>query len=1645
MKHREILTASGFALILMAAFLLRLTGLNWDNHSYLQPDERFLTTIASKIGNDGYLTEASRERCSASGQPNQFFNTACSSYNPNNINEGSFAYGTLPLYIVRGVAQIAADINFLNLEDPAVWHSYDYVHLVGRATNALFDTFSVLLIFVIGSRLFTSVHGLIASAFYAFAVLPIQLAHFWAVDTQASFFFLLGLWAAVELSRTEKFRWYVLFGFAFGAALASRVNMLPMVALLPIVLALRWQQFYFRKADSRDLRRWLVTVAILSLSALIIGFFAFRIFQPYAFSGPGFTDIELNPKWVEDIRYVSGLSSTPTETWPPSIQWFQRTKYLYPLTNIVLWGLGLLVGIAALASLAAAIWVQIRKRRLSGEYGMLVLWILGYFAFLGGVHQMTMRYYLPLYGPLVLIAAWGLMKLPLSWRRPAIATTLLTSVIWALAFISIYFQPITRIQASQWIVNEIPGAIALGNENGDIASLVIGQEHFDQHLNTAVNNENYTSESFQVTDGQVFEGFAFEFIEPSAADVAVQLLTDTNQNETQSTLYHFNLFLDESGQYRLDIIRDPYFTGIEPGQYRWRIEFKWTDTPELKHYKFTTYWNTDNQPTLSHQFENSFPVTRYIHLDKQELEAVVTSIDESSFSTILIPHMQGETEALEIILDDQIIQANLASTSPSESILGDRRIFALEEPVIVEANESLSLKIRSASPVTLTGSALATEGAWDDSLPSRHCMYKPADSPLRDALNLRSECIPFDPYGQGFYVELPLNMAERDTRAKWLRVADILMKADYLLISSNRFYDAQIRLPSRFPDAASYYDALFDEVLGYEIETVFSHFPQLLGVTISDQSLPIWNAPDWQNELEAEEAFTVYDHPTVFILQNAGFGLENIRYLLAADTEEVVTETTVESIPEINLDELEDPTFAVNQPDPGTQEVALSAAAWIVGFFIVGWLSFPLMYWLFPSLPLRGFWIGRSFAWLILSVVAWWLTSVLSARAFWTSAGLWALLGLYILLNLIIAWHTRHILREFISKRWKQLLFAELFFVIAIAFGLLLRVVDPDLWHVNLGGEKPMDFAFFNAVLRTPTFPPPNPWLSGYPINYYYFGFVIAAVPTKLGGFTPAIATNLVLATIYALVTVNSAAFLYALLRGLRVVSRMSITLLGTAFVMLAGNLGTLLMLIRASENVSPHRWYWYPTRVMAEAGKASDAVINEFPIFSFLFGDLHAHIIALLPITLFALILLSIIRQKTLWLGIWLGLLAAVIFMTNTWDVLFYVPLGAIGMWLAARSPWRFIGLSLYVGIGGILTILPYFLTNRLGSNGGFLLWTGERSIIEPFFIVWGIPIVITLLYLAYRLKRIFFAYTSQPVEVGMVAAASLIVFLLPSSLSVAGLCLVFTVAGILLIVKDEHQPRLIPALIIAIYSILFALEFIVIRGDVGRMNTVFKASFQLWLWSGILLVLIISAFVEGKRWALLMMSLIVISTGFLFPVKAIPARFEDNETGILTLDGNNFMDEMVFTLNDQTITVANDRDLINYMHREITGFPTIAEWYMREYAWNSRISVQTGFPAVVGWQNHLKQQYTFLHPEIERRIANIQQLYTTEQVDEVRRIIALYEIDFIVVGELEQSVARSATLSLFENMMEDGELERVYDQNGTYLYRVVPVTNPQ
>ena len=171
---------------------------------------------------------------------------------------------------------------------------------------------------------------------------------------------------------------------------------------------------------------------------------------------------------------------------------------------------------------------------------------------------------------------------------------------------------------------------------------------------------------------------------------------------------------------------------------------------------------------------------------------------------------------------------------------------------------------------------------------------------------------------------------------------------------------------------------------------------------------------------------------------------------------------------------------------------------WYLLITLVGWLTFPLAYRLFPALAERGFSLARPLGLLVWGYVFWMMASLGLIQ----NDGGGLLLALVVLAAVSGATlrrkETRQALREWLRSNVRMIGTVEILFFLAFAAWAFVRASNPNI-EVS-GGEKTMELAFINAILRSPTFPPHDPWLSGYAISYYYFGYVITAMLAKATG-----------------------------------------------------------------------------------------------------------------------------------------------------------------------------------------------------------------------------------------------------------------------------------------------------------------------------------------------------------------------------------------------------------------------------------------------------------------------------------------------------------------------------------------------------------------
>ena len=453
----HLLIAFCLILVLTVGGYLRIVGLDWDEEQHLHPDERFLTMVESSIEPVESVAD--------------YFDTEASSLNPENRGHRFFVYGTLPIFIVRYLAEGMGQTG------------YGEVYLIGRVLSAIADVLTVFVVFMLGTRLFNQRVGLLSAVFSAFAVLQIQQSHFFTVDTFTTFFMILALYFAVEVSKSSnddlRISSFIFFGLTLGMGVASKVNAAPVAITLPLAALI-----FLMRHNAEKRNQLLPRVFVYLLIAALLGLITFRVFQPYAFRGPGFFNFGLNENWISSLRSLRAQSAGDVD-FPPALQWARRPIW-FSLKNMVIWGLGIPYGIMAWGGFAWMGYGFFKKKSWRPE---LVIWVWTgfYFAWQSTLWNSTMRYQMPIYPLLAVFAGWLLVN---AWNKiqyekvtvfsRAISTRSLRSVFlvfgilgtlltagWAVAFSAIYTMPHPRVDATRWIFQNIPGAGTLVIQTDD--------------------------------------------------------------------------------------------------------------------------------------------------------------------------------------------------------------------------------------------------------------------------------------------------------------------------------------------------------------------------------------------------------------------------------------------------------------------------------------------------------------------------------------------------------------------------------------------------------------------------------------------------------------------------------------------------------------------------------------------------------------------------------------------------------------------------------------------------------------------------------------------------------------------------------------------------------------------------------------------------------------------------------------------------------------------------------------------------------------------------------------------------------------------------------------------------------------------------
>ncbi len=809
---------------------------------------------------------------------------------------------------------------------------------------------------------------------------------------------------------------------------------------------------------------------------------------------------------------------------------------------------------------------------------------------------------------------------------------------------------------------------------------------------------------------------------------------------------------------------------------------------------------------------------------------------------------------------------------------------------------------------------------------------------------------------------------------------------------------------------------------------------------------------------------------------------------------------------------------------------------WYLILEVLGFITLPIAFRLFRWLPDRGYVLAKPLGLLLTGYGLWVLVSFRFLRNTRVAIAFVMLLVAAGAVYLLVQNLTE--LRAYLRRSRRVIVATELLFLVGFAAWTVYRAYNPELDHT----EKPMELAFLNAILRSDTFPPHDPWLAGYTISYYYFGYLIAAMLTRLSGVAPAVAFNLMIALLFALTLTGAYSLTYNLIEGLRrgtqvnsgepgprgsvpansseflrvPVSSLLFSLLGPLFVAVLGNLEGFLDALHSRGLGSagfwqwldildintppapggwiPQRtwWWWRASRVITQRDLLGHHVeiIDEFPFFSFLLGDMHPHVLAL-PFAFLALavafnILLGAGQDED-WLpvprlspmALLLPLIIGTFGFLHSWDLPTYLALV-----VAAYGLRRYIELGRLkldwwrdvVWFAAWLAALSIilFLLFHIGPRpyiGGIGLVGVIKTKLRQFVVMFGLFLFVAISFLAPQLRDWWRSVRNDGVSpdvwvvvviavpvaglcliLGWWAAATLVILI--------GLGAIVLFRGLRLAAFEQggrgaeeqgsiHPGSLAPVLpgtpaqfgnpvavstifalllIVTALALTFVTEFVFVKDRFGtRMNTVFKLYYQAWV-----MLAVASAFgvyYLMRRWRSVLRWAWSAGLALLVLMTLVyPVLAGYTRAG-------HFQREA--TLNGIAYVEKYwpaEYAAIRWLQENVSDAPTILEAPGDSYrADTSRISATTGLPTLLGWGGHETQWRTTV-PEMSQREADIATIYQSLDTNRVQQLLDQYDIKYVYIGPAE-----TARYSLTPPQIEkfDTFMERVFAREDVWIFK--------
>jgi YYY domain-containing protein len=558
---------------------------------------------------------------------------------------------------------------------------------------------------------------------------------------------------------------------------------------------------------------------------------------------------------------------------------------------------------------------------------------------------------------------------------------------------------------------------------------------------------------------------------------------------------------------------------------------------------------------------------------------------------------------------------------------------------------------------------------------------------------------------------------------------------------------------------------------------------------------------------------------------------------------------------------------------------------WWLAVQIFSISTLPIVFYLFRAFPDRGYALAKSAGILLVSYVSWLIASA-GLLPFGPISIIAAFVPL-IVLNVVVLMSSRKKIITFFQRRWRYILIVEVAFLFMLLFFANIRTYSPEAMFDpgRSGAEKFGNMTHLSSIYTTRHFPPEDSWLSGNPINYYYFGHLQWATIGKFVGVGPQYAFNLGLATIVALTFLNAFGLTFFFTR------RIFWALLVGWGVAVFGNFDGLYQFLMnfsrewAVFSAKDTGWLgpFFPTLNQAlfhpwfdfwRSSRIVEHTITEFPWFTSILGDLHPHHSSISNWLLTTAVLLAIlktsgktkIKSQLITLAplyIFLLILFGISKIVNTWDQVTLLGLiltilttrAVINVQADARSALWCFGAQIAVAFifiyaVGQLFVKPFdstfippmeFKPRELFQP----LTPSLRTWFSDYLTHFGVFLVPIFIELAFIIRQHWKSKANDTFKVILFAMAGFIfVGKTVWGVMLPGFSIALFILGIYLIAQRKEEildinAKAVIALVVFCQSVVLFVELFYVNdaytGTLERYNTLFKFWYPLWLVYGV------------------------------------------------------------------------------------------------------------------------------------------------------------------------------------------------------------------